>query len=94
MFPDAVFSGRGGASDYHQARFYGDGWCSSGSGIEYLVIDLKNEYHITRVVTMGDKNQTKWSNSYSLKYSHNETLVDGTTAVNVSTTTQTFYLVW
>jgi hypothetical protein len=90
MFPDVVFSGRGGASDYHQARFDGDGWCSSGSANDYLLIDLQNDYHITRVVTMGDKNQTKWSNSYSLKYNHTESLVDGSTAVKVSTTTSCF----
>jgi hypothetical protein len=36
---------------------------------------------------MGDKNQTKWSSSYFLKYSHNETLVENSTAFNVSTTT-------
>jgi hypothetical protein len=90
MFPYAVFSGSGGSSDYHQARFYGDGWCSSGSATDCLLIDLKNDYHITRVVTMGDKNQTKWSNSYSLKYSHTESLVESRTAVNVSNTTSCF----
>jgi hypothetical protein len=87
MFPNAVFSGRGGSNDYHQARFYGDGWCSLGYGTEYLLINLQNDYHITRVVTMGNKQQTKWSNSYSLRYSRTETFVGGTAAVNVSTAT-------
>ena len=32
---------------------------------------------------MGDKDQTKWSRSYSLKYSHDESLVDGSGAVEV-----------
>jgi hypothetical protein len=35
----------------------------------YLLLDLQKEYHITRVVVMGDKDQTEWSKSYSMKYS-------------------------
>ena len=35
----------------------------------YLLLDLQKEYHITRVVVMGDKDQTEWSESYSMKYS-------------------------
>ena len=69
-FPDQIFSGEGG-SNYHHARFTGRGWCASGSG-SYLLLDLQNEYHIARVVVMGDRNQTKWSKSYLLKYSHDK----------------------
>ena len=64
--------------------FFSDGWCPTESGDKYLKIDLQNEYRITRVVVMGDKNQTKWSGSYSVKYSHDESLVDGSSAVQVS----------
>ena len=68
---------------YKEARFSSDGWCPTESGDNYLKIDLQNEYHITRVMVMGDKNQTKWSGSYSLKYSHDESLVDNNSAVQV-----------
>ena len=78
MFPDSVFSGSGGSNSYKEARFSNDGWCATGRGTKYLWIDLQKEYHITRIVTLGNRNQTKWSGSYSLKYSHNETLVDRT----------------
>jgi hypothetical protein len=40
------------------------------------MLDLGKEYHITRVLTMGDKDQTNWSESYTLKYSHKKSLVD------------------
>lgn len=41
------------------------------------MIDLQNEYHVTRIVTMGDKDQTGWSEtSYVLSYSRNQSLVD------------------
>ncbi|XP_028402429.1 uncharacterized protein LOC114525365 [Dendronephthya gigantea] len=83
-FQDAIFSGRGSTdnSKYKEARFFSDGWCPTESGDKYLKIDIQNEYHITRVMVMGDKDQTKWSGSYSLKYSHNESLVDGSRAIN------------
>ncbi len=32
---------------------------------------------------MGNKDQTKWIESYSVKYSHDETLVDGSTEMQV-----------
>ena len=64
-----VFSGSG-SSNYSNARFSASGWCASGS-TPYLLIDLQKEYHITRVVVMGNRRQTKWSGSYSMKYSHN-----------------------
>jgi hypothetical protein len=68
-FPD--FSGSG-SSNYRNARFSASGWCASGS-TPYLLIDLKKEYHITRVVVMGNKDQTKWSGSYLMKYGHDKT---------------------
>ncbi len=82
MFPDRVFSGNG-SSNYEDARFSNSGWCASGSRHKYLSIDLQREYHLTRVVTMGDKNQTKWSRSYSLKFSHDNTLMDASSDVQV-----------
>ena len=70
-FPASVFSGSGDSSDkYKDARITGSGWCPSGSGSAYLLLDLQKEYHITGVVVMADEEQTKWSGSYSLKYSH------------------------
>ncbi|XP_028410546.1 uncharacterized protein LOC114533243 [Dendronephthya gigantea] len=77
-----IFGGNGGNS-FHEARFTKGGWCSSTPG-SYLTIDLQKEYHITRVVVMGDKDQTKWSESYSLKYSHNGSLVDSSRVVQIS----------
>ncbi|XP_028411942.1 receptor-type tyrosine-protein phosphatase S-like [Dendronephthya gigantea] len=35
-------------------------------------------------MVMGDKNQTKWSRSYSLKYSHDESLVDGSSGLQIT----------
>jgi hypothetical protein len=32
---------------------------------------------------MGDRDQTKWSESYSMKYSHDKTLVDKSSAIEV-----------
>jgi hypothetical protein len=81
-FPNKVFSGGGGSNDYGNARFTGSGWCPSRSD-SYLSLDLQKEYHITQVVVMGDKDQTKRSQSYSLKYSHNKTLVDTSLAIQV-----------
>ncbi|XP_028402580.1 receptor-type tyrosine-protein phosphatase delta-like isoform X10 [Dendronephthya gigantea] len=80
-FPDNIFRGNGGNS-FHEARFTKGGWCSSTPG-SYLTIDLQKEYHITRVSVMGDKDQTKWSGSYSLKYSHDESLVDSSRVVQI-----------
>ncbi|XP_028399360.1 uncharacterized protein LOC114522810 [Dendronephthya gigantea] len=85
-FPDAIFSGSGSTDNtkYKEARFSSHGWCPTESGDKYLKIDLQNEYHITRVMVMGDKDQTKWSGSYSLKYSHNESLVDGSSGLQIN----------
>ena len=80
-FPDNIFGGSG-RNSFHEARFTKSSWCSSTPG-SYLTIDLLKEYHITRVVVMGDKDQTKWSGLYSLKYSHDESLVDSSHAVKV-----------
>ena len=72
-FPGSVFSGSGDRyNGYKNARITEGGWCASGSG-SYLLVDLQNEYHITKVVVMGNKNQKKWSESYSLNYSHDKT---------------------
>jgi hypothetical protein len=81
-FPNKVFSGSGGSNDYDNARIIGRGWCPSRFG-SYLSLDLQKEYHITRVVVMGNRDQTKRSQSYSMKYSHNKTLVDTSLAVQV-----------
>ena len=69
-----IFLGSG-FENYNTASFYSYGWCASGS-TPYLMLDLRTEYHITRVVTMGDKDQTNWSETYTLKYSHDKSLVD------------------
>jgi hypothetical protein len=79
-FPDSVFSGSG-SSNYKNARITENGWCASKR--KYLFLDLQKEYHITRVVVMGDRDQTKRSQSYSLKYSNDKSLVDGSSAVQV-----------
>ncbi|CAB4005315.1 Hypothetical predicted protein, partial [Paramuricea clavata] len=71
-FSNTVFSGSGGSNNYNNARFTGSGWCSARSG-SYLLLDLQKEYHITRVVVMGNRDNTNWSESYSLKYSHDTT---------------------
>ena len=76
LFPNDTFSGNGGSNDYHQARFQMNGWCTSGTeSNQYLLINLQREYHITRVVTMGDKNQTSWSDSYLLRYSRKKAFI-------------------
>jgi hypothetical protein len=81
-FPNKVFSGTDGSNDYQNARFTGRGWCPSSSG-SYLSLDLQKQYHITRVAVMGDRDQTKWSESFSMKYSHDKTLVDRSSAIQV-----------
>ena len=64
-----IYSGSGDPKNgYAKAGIKSSGWCASGPD-SYLLLDLKNEYHITQVVVMGDKEQTKWSSSYSFKYS-------------------------
>ena len=84
MFPNDVFSGNGNSNDYHQARFQMNGWCTSGTeSNQYLLINLQREYHITRVVTMGDKNQTSWNDSYTLRYSREKAFIHNGTAVQV-----------
>ncbi|CAB4042576.1 retinoschisin-like, partial, partial [Paramuricea clavata] len=72
-----------GSQNYSRSLFNSLGWCASGSS-PYLMLDLRKEYHVTRVVTMGNKDQTKWSESYSLKYSYDKTLVDDSRAVQIS----------
>ncbi|XP_028413353.1 uncharacterized protein LOC114536224 [Dendronephthya gigantea] len=70
-FPDSVFSGNG-STRYSNARFTKDGWCTQASQTKCLLIDLQREYHITQVVTMGNKDQTKWIERYTMAYSHDE----------------------
>ena len=64
------------------ASFTSSGWCASGSR-PHLLIDLQKEHHIRQVVVMGNKDQTKWSESYILRYSHRQTLVHGSTPMQV-----------
>ena len=73
IFPNQVFSGKGGRSQYHLARFANDGWCAWSSIYNYLSLDLQKEYHITQVVVMGNKDQTRWSKSYVMRYGHDIT---------------------
>ena len=79
-FPDSIFSGSGYP---HDARITEAGWCPSRSGTKYLMLDLQKQYHIKQVVVMAVRSQARWSGSYSLKYSHNKTLVDGNSAIPV-----------
>jgi hypothetical protein len=81
IFPDQIFSGSGG-SNYQNARFTASGWCVSSSG-SYLLVDLQKEYHLTQIVIMADKEQTNWSTSYSMKYSHDQRLLDSSSATQV-----------
>ncbi|XP_028417346.1 uncharacterized protein LOC114541738 [Dendronephthya gigantea] len=67
-FPDSVFSGSGSYA-LMSARFDRSGWCTEISRPKYLLIDLQKEYHITRVVTMGNRDQTKWIGQYIMAYS-------------------------
>ena len=78
----ATYSGSG-SRNYNMTSFASSGWCASASS-PYLFIDLRKEYHITRVVVMGNKDQTKWSESYLLRYSHDRTLVHHSTSIKVS----------
>ena len=72
-FPESLFSGSGDSSKrYKRARITGSGWCPSGSGTTYLLLDLQKEYHTTQVAVMADREQTKWSESYSMTYSHDK----------------------
>ncbi|XP_028417344.1 receptor-type tyrosine-protein phosphatase F-like [Dendronephthya gigantea] len=66
-FSDSFVSGSGSHS-FMNARFDRTGWCNDGR--KYLLIDLQKEYHITRVVTMGNRDQTKWISKYTMAYSH------------------------
>ena len=66
----------------HEASLKSSGWCASGS-VPFLLIDLGKEYHITRVITMGDRDQTKWSDSYSLRYSHDKSLLEQSRGIQV-----------
>ncbi|XP_028402571.1 receptor-type tyrosine-protein phosphatase F-like isoform X3 [Dendronephthya gigantea] len=76
-FADSVFSGSG-SSGYSNARFTKDGWCTQTPQTHYLLIDLLKDYHITRVVTMGNKDQTKWSDQYIMTYSHDNSFSNST----------------
>ena len=80
--PKPLFSGSNG-SQIFKSTLYSKliSWCAkSGS---YLLLDLQKEYHIMKVLTVGDKQRNKWSESYSLKYSYNKTLVDNIMAIEV-----------
>ena len=82
-FPDHVFSGSCPSNDSKKLRItQKDGCAPRGS---YLLIDLQREYHITQVVTMrrATERDSPWSESYLLKYSHNEALVDRKKSVQV-----------
>jgi hypothetical protein len=86
-----VFSGSGDSTNkYENARISEDGWCSSGTG--YLLLDLKKEYHITKVVLMADKEQTKWASSYILKYSNDITYRKSTQVYIYIYIENTFYV--
>ena len=80
--PKPLFSGSNGSQILKNKLFSKlISWCAkSGS---YLLLDLQKEYHIMKVLTVGDKKQNKWSESYSLKYSYNKTLVDNIIAIEV-----------
>ncbi|CAB4007475.1 uncharacterized protein LOC110250238 [Paramuricea clavata] len=83
-FPDSIFSGSGDLNNnYKHARITKSGWCPLGTGTRYLMLDLHKQYHITKVVVMADIEQASWSGSYSLKYSHDKTLVDGSSAIPI-----------
>jgi hypothetical protein len=70
-FPDSVFSGSGDSNNkYKDARITKGGWCPTSSTGVFLLLDLQKEYHVTGVIVMSDKEQTNWSRSYSLQYSH------------------------
>ena len=73
------------SGNYNEASFKKMGWCGSGSA-PYLLIDLGKEYHITRVVVMGNSEQTKWSESCSMRYSHSQTLLDSIKPIEVIVT--------
>ncbi|XP_028416881.1 uncharacterized protein LOC114541103 isoform X2 [Dendronephthya gigantea] len=73
-----------GSDNYSEIRFAGDGWCPRRSGEKYILLDLQKDYHITRVVVMGNKDQTKWGRSYTLKYSHNKTLINASHGIKVN----------
>ncbi|CAB4043798.1 Hypothetical predicted protein, partial [Paramuricea clavata] len=81
-FPESVFSGSGDPhNNYERARIIRGGWCPRGHETRYLMLDLQKQYHITQVVVMADTGQRWWSGSYSLKYSHDKTLVNGSSAI-------------
>jgi hypothetical protein len=80
--PIKVFLGSGGIK-YGDVRSTRAGWCASGS-TPYLLIDLQKEYHLTHVMVIADKEQTKWSNSYSMKYSRTKTLINSSRSLQVS----------
>jgi hypothetical protein len=73
-FPDSIFSGRdntGARTEYKDARITSGGWCPSSytRSSVYLLLDLQKEYHITGVLIMSDKDQTKHSRVHTLEYS-------------------------
>ena len=71
-FQDSHFNGSGSllSDEYKKARITNEGWCPTGAGSAFLLIDLQKEYHITQVVVMADKEQKMWSSSYSMEYGH------------------------
>ena len=81
-FANKVFSGKGG-SDYQNAKFSRSGWCAPTLGT-YLLLDLHKEYHITHVALLGNRDQTMWSSSYAMQYSHAETLVHESRAKQIT----------
>ncbi|CAB4010349.1 neuronal cell adhesion molecule isoform X1 [Paramuricea clavata] len=78
-----VFSGSGGSKYYGNVRSNRVGWCASGS-TSYLLLDLQKEYHLTHVMVIADRKQTKWSNSYSMKHSRAETLIDSSRSIQIT----------
>ena len=71
FFPDRVFSGRYGPN-YYLTRFAKTGWCP-WSSTPYQILDLRKEFHITRIVVTTSKSQAKWNQSYVMKYGHDKT---------------------
>ena len=80
-FPNYAFSGSSPAKISKEARITRGGCCASSGS--YLLIDLRREYHITQVVTMGKKSQEVWGESYLLQYGQNESLVNSSNSVEV-----------
>ena len=80
-FPNYELSGTSPTKSLIEARITRNGWCASSGS--YLIIDLRMEYHIRQVVTMGNKSQEEWGESYLLQYGHNKSLVNSSNSVKV-----------